>query len=48
LYRDAFARFAARTADIAVSVRQARRILDRLGHPDRAAAVLGRWAAAAG
>jgi len=48
LYRDAFARFATRTRDIAETVRQARRVLDRLSRRELAAGVLGRWADAAG
>jgi hypothetical protein len=41
LYRDAFERFESRTADIAVSAQQARRILDQLGQSARAKEILG-------
>lgn len=41
LYRDAFARFAARTGDIKSTADQARRILERMGESARAGQILG-------
>ena len=43
LYRDAFDRFATQKADIASTVTQSLRILDRLGRSELAGEILGRW-----